>query len=94
MIGTSNNNNYMSIKNNVGLCPKSGSKRSVMKKPFRSNHSNWFKTVLELKHPVGFKACHVDKRSFFGRCKTRVCDHLHGTYREAYECSQQKRVGR
>lgn len=78
-----------------GSCPKLSSKRSATKTPFRSDHSNWFKTVLQLKElVVGFKACHVDKRTFFGVSKTRTCAHLHDTYREAFECSQLMRVGK
>lgn len=77
-----------------GSCPKSSLKRSATKTPFRSDRGNWFKTVVEMKKaPIGFKACHVDKRTFFGVCKMRSCDHLHVTYKEALECSLRMRVG-
>lgn len=80
-----------------GSCRKFSSKPSATKMPFRSDDSNWFITVLELpkgrsiNSPVGFKACHVDKRTFFGVSKTRSCEHLHVTYKEALECSLRMR---
>lgn len=82
----------VALKN--GSCRKSSLKRSATKTLSRSNHSNWFKTVLQMKTLKGFKACHVDKRTFFGDCKTRVCGHLHETYREALVCSQLMRAGK
>jgi hypothetical protein len=83
-----------------GSCPKSSLKQTAMKTPSRSDNLKWFKTVVELRRtrskndPVGFKGCHVDKRTFFGVSKTRTCDHLHSSYKEALECSYRMRVGK